>query len=193
MYSWIVELISDSLESGTSLGEIELRRTLTLWMLKLCSLLPLVNFVQEICKNMPLQRHPFVIRNALDQGSNFRVDLFLIRVILLPQPHILEDTFYFPFHSCILSPVASVQYRALFRRRSSQRCIDTPRTLAIHDIRANFTDLLRYPCKVEEVILDLEVFADGQQNGSRKIVRMQSTWRAQLGDKTSSRRFCRWR
>ena len=42
--------------------------------------------------------------------------------------------------------------------------VDAPRTLVVHNVRADLANLFRGAGKVQVVVLDLEVFSEGQKD-----------------------------
>ncbi len=129
---------------------------------------PLINLVKEALKDVPLQRALTLnLRDLPNHRNKLPIDLLLIHRIPLPQIHLgaLKHHLDPPLALRVLPPIILVEDPPLLGRTHRQGGIHAPRTLVIEDIRADLPDLLRRAGKVEEVVLDLEVLAEGDEDG----------------------------
>ena len=125
------------------------------------SLLPPINLPQESFEHAPLQA--FALIHLLDQLPNLPHNILLVIQIHLFQIQLLKQLFNPLLLSRILTPVAFIQHLSLLRARLLQRLVDNPRALVVLDVCADLPNRLRRAICVEVVVLDLEVFAEGDE------------------------------
>lgn len=152
------------------------------------SLRSLVNLVQERSEHLPRQDRyiSFLplrlrLRNALDQIDNLAIHALLIGLVLLIQPdgrkHLLHLTLAF----LRLATITLVERVPLFGRRDREHGIDAPRTFVIDDVRPDFPDLFGRAGIIEPVVLDLEVFAEREEDRFRELERSDRLVRVRRG------------
>ena len=126
------------------------------------SLLPPINLAQKAFKHAPLQSSTLIHipDHFLDPPHNI---LLVIQVHLL-QFQLLEHFLDPSLLLRVLASVAFVQHVPLLRTRQLQRLVDEPRAFVVLDVGADFPNRLRGAVGVEVVVLDLEVFAEGDED-----------------------------
>lgn len=125
-------------------------------------LAPLINLLQKLLKHPFLQ--PLTLIHLLNHPSDPPHHILLIRQIHLLELQLLEDLLHLRFHFFILAPVALVQHLALLRVSALEGLVDDPAALIVLDVGADLADDLRGAVGVEVVVLDLEVFAEGDED-----------------------------
>lgn len=135
----------------------------------------LVDLIQKRCEHLPLhallaQLHH---RNLPDQPCNPLVCLLLIFLIPFPHPNLFKHLLYPLLRFVVLLAIVVVEHTPLLRRTDGESSVDAPRTLVIDDVRSDLADLLRRARKIEKVVLDLEVFAERDEDRQRELVRVR--------------------
>jgi hypothetical protein len=64
-----------------------------------------------------------------------------------------------------------IKHLALLGRRKLQRRVDVPRALVVQDVGPDLANVLGEAVAVEVVVLDLEVLAEGDEDGEGEVVR----------------------
>ncbi len=125
--------------------------------------LPPVNLPQESFKHALLQ--PLALVQILNQLFNLAHDILLVVQIDLFQLQLLKHSLDPPLLCRILAPVALVQHPPLLRARLLERLVDDPGALVVLDVGADLANGLGGAVGVEVVVLHLEVFAEGDEDG----------------------------
>ena len=122
----------------------------------------LVNLVQEGLKDLLLQSLALVrLRNHLLDLPN---TLLLILFIKLLKAKLVVKLLDLRLSILVLLTVVLLQNLALLRCGDGQSFVYQPRTLVIHDIRADLTNVLWVAEVVQVVVLDLEVLSERNEN-----------------------------
>lgn len=64
-----------------------------------------------------------------------------------------------------------IKHLALLGRRKLERRVDVPRALVVQDVSPDLANVLGEAVAVEVVVLDLEVLAEGDEDGEGEVVR----------------------
>lgn len=122
----------------------------------------LVDLAQERLKNLLLQTAGLIdSRNLLPQLPD---GLLLVFIIDLIQAQFVKDGLHLGLELAILATIGDVQGLALLLAAALQRLVDHPRALVILNISTDLPNDGRIAVSVEEVVLDLEVLAEGDQD-----------------------------
>jgi len=140
-------------------------------MISLCTL---VNLLQKDAEDGATEHSLTTwaghLRDRINKRIDTRVRLRLVLFIERRHAHFLEHLLDLRLRLSVLATIVGVQDRALRRVRVRERRVDAPRALVVHNVRADLPNLLGRPGKVEVVVLDLEVLAEGQEDVERELV-----------------------
>ena len=124
----------------------------------------LVNLLQERAEDgtaeNSLPTWALHLRDRIDETIDARIRLGLILRVKRVDPDFAEDLLDPRLRFRVLAAVVRVQDRSLGRARVRECSVDAPRALVVQNVCADFTNLLRRSCKVEVVVLDLEILAE---------------------------------
>jgi hypothetical protein len=132
----------------------------------------LINLSDKALENIPLQRSwALCLWDVLDHTHNLLINVLFILGIPLPEADRFEDLLHLGLTVAVLAAVILIEYLPLFGSSNRQGSVDTPRAFIIQDVGTDLADLLRCPGVIQKVILDLEVFAEGEKDRKGNGVR----------------------
>ena len=132
---------------------------------------PLVNLAQKALKHLLLHPAPLLI-DSRNQPRQLFVD---IRLVLFVPPRnvdrfLLVHLLDLGFALGVLATVVFIEDRALFWGRNGQGGVDVPRALVVEDVSTDLANHFGGAVAVEIVVLDLEVFAERNEDGEGEVV-----------------------
>lgn len=130
-------------------------------------LVPTLDLAQELLQHGPLEAL------ALVNGSNTRPNLLdCLRLVLLVQASNVQvevELLDLGLLLRVLAAVVLLQNLALLGSDNSESLVDKPRALVVEDISSNLANVLGVAVAVEVIILDLEVLAERDKDGSSSL------------------------
>lgn len=103
--------------------------------------------------------------NLGNQGVQTVIRLLLISLEQSLDINLLEDLLDDQDIGLLATTIVLIQQLTLLRRGLGQSLVDQPRALVVLDIRTDLADRRGVTVAVQVIILDLEVLAQGQENG----------------------------
>jgi hypothetical protein len=125
-----------------------------------------IDLVQESAENLFLQNWfiPGCLINFIDERRKLTDSLLFIFFIPPLDANLLEDLFHPLLALSVLLPVVIAEDLPLPGRRVLESDIDVPATFVIEDVGADLANELGRAVTIEVIVLDLEVFAEGNED-----------------------------
>lgn len=130
--------------------------------LNLPLLTALVDLFQETFKHALLQ--PLRLVHVRNQLPNLADSLLLVCQVDLIQLQFGEHLFHSGLFVSVLVAVVFIEHLALLGRGALEGLVDNPGAFIILNVSANLPDRFRGAVRVEIIVLDLKVFAQGDED-----------------------------